>query len=213
MTCVEAGRGAPLRGGGRHQRGREVDLLRRAGRQAGLYACRTRPTLLGPRLASRAPRTLRARRGAGDDGAALVADGNYSAVRELLWGRATHVVWLNFGRWTVFSRVLRRTLARACCAPACPTATVNRCGWRSAPGIRSCSGHGPPSQATAANTPACARIRGSRICAGWRLASRGGWGGDREVGGSRARTVAVVSEARHPPQSWGLLTRLRSDSK
>ena len=78
-----------------------------------------------------------------------VADGNYSAVRELLWGRATHVVWLNFGRWTVFSRVLRRTLAR---------------------------GHGPPSQATAANTPACARIRGSRICAGWRLASRGGWG-------------------------------------
>ncbi|MFO6214694.1 AAA family ATPase, partial [Pseudomonas aeruginosa] len=41
-----------------------------------------------------------------------VADGNYSAVRELLWGRATHVVWLNFGRWTVFSRVLRRTLAR-----------------------------------------------------------------------------------------------------
>ncbi|WP_043174367.1 AAA family ATPase, partial [Pseudomonas aeruginosa] len=41
-----------------------------------------------------------------------VADGNYSAVRELLWGRATHVVWLNFGRWTVLSRVLRRTLAR-----------------------------------------------------------------------------------------------------
>lgn len=30
----------------------------------------------------------------------------------MLWGRATHVVWLNFGRWTVFSRVLRRTLAR-----------------------------------------------------------------------------------------------------
>lgn len=41
-----------------------------------------------------------------------VADGNYSAVRELLWTRATHIVWLNFGRGTVFGRVLRRTLVR-----------------------------------------------------------------------------------------------------
>ncbi|CAI8691265.1 toxin [Burkholderia cepacia] len=41
-----------------------------------------------------------------------VADGNYSAVRDVLWSRATHVVWLNFGRWTVFSRVLWRTLSR-----------------------------------------------------------------------------------------------------
>ncbi|AOK52790.1 toxin [Burkholderia stagnalis] len=41
-----------------------------------------------------------------------VADGNYSAVRDVLWSRATHIVWLNFGRWTVFSRVLWRTLSR-----------------------------------------------------------------------------------------------------
>ncbi|OXJ26084.1 MULTISPECIES: toxin [Burkholderia] len=41
-----------------------------------------------------------------------VADGNYSAVRNVLWSRATHVVWLNFGRRTVFSRVLWRTLSR-----------------------------------------------------------------------------------------------------
>lgn len=43
-------------------------------------------------------------------GACWVADGNYSAVRDLLWSRATHVVWLNYGRFTVFSRLLRRTL-------------------------------------------------------------------------------------------------------
>ncbi len=41
-----------------------------------------------------------------------VADGNYSAVRDVLWPRATHIVWLNHGRWTVFSRVLWRTLVR-----------------------------------------------------------------------------------------------------
>ena len=43
-------------------------------------------------------------------GTCWVADGNYSAVRDLLWSRATHVVWLNYGRFTVFSRLLRRTL-------------------------------------------------------------------------------------------------------
>ncbi|MBD8494001.1 toxin [Pseudomonas syringae] len=41
-----------------------------------------------------------------------VADGNYSAVRDELWSRATHVVWLNYGRWTVFPRVLWRTVHR-----------------------------------------------------------------------------------------------------
>lgn len=45
-------------------------------------------------------------------GACWVADGNYSAVRDVLWSRATHVVWLNYGRFTVFSRLLWRTLSR-----------------------------------------------------------------------------------------------------
>ena len=42
-----------------------------------------------------------------------VADGNYSAVRQLLWARATDIVWLNFSRTVVFTRVVRRTLRRA----------------------------------------------------------------------------------------------------
>lgn len=45
-------------------------------------------------------------------GAHWVADGNYSAARDALWPQATHVVWLNYGRWTVFSRLLWRTLGR-----------------------------------------------------------------------------------------------------
>jgi adenylate kinase family enzyme len=46
-------------------------------------------------------------------GECWVADGNYSAVRDLLWPRATHVVWLNFGRTIVFSRLLWRTIGRS----------------------------------------------------------------------------------------------------
>lgn len=41
-----------------------------------------------------------------------VADGNYAIARDILWPRATHVVWLNYSRWVVFSRVFRRTLRR-----------------------------------------------------------------------------------------------------
>lgn len=41
-----------------------------------------------------------------------IADGNYRLVRELLWSRATHIVWLNFSRFTIFRRVLWRTLSR-----------------------------------------------------------------------------------------------------
>jgi adenylate kinase family enzyme len=62
------------------------------------------------------PRTqtdFEARVAAQTAGEQWVADGNYSAVRHLVWGRATDIVWLNFGRAVVFSRVLRRTLVRA----------------------------------------------------------------------------------------------------
>lgn len=49
---------------------------------------------------------------AATDGDRWVADGNYSAVRHVVWPLATHVIWLNYGRATVFARVLRRTLKR-----------------------------------------------------------------------------------------------------
>ena len=41
-----------------------------------------------------------------------VIDGNYSRMRDVVWPRATTVIWLNFGFRTVFFRALRRTLGR-----------------------------------------------------------------------------------------------------
>ena len=42
-----------------------------------------------------------------------VMDGNYSAVRDIVWGRATAVVWLNYPFRVVLWRCLRRTITRA----------------------------------------------------------------------------------------------------
>ncbi len=41
-----------------------------------------------------------------------VLDGNYSVARDLIWPRATHIVWLDYGRVRTFTQVLRRTLQR-----------------------------------------------------------------------------------------------------
>jgi adenylate kinase family enzyme len=49
---------------------------------------------------------------AATDGDSWVVAGDYSSVRDVLWLRATHIVWLNFSRWVVFSRVVMRTIRR-----------------------------------------------------------------------------------------------------
>lgn len=41
-----------------------------------------------------------------------IIDGNYSRLRDLIWTRATAVIWLNFGFMTVLSRALDRTVDR-----------------------------------------------------------------------------------------------------
>jgi adenylate kinase family enzyme len=41
-----------------------------------------------------------------------VVDGNYSAVREILWQRADTVIWFDLPRGVVMARVVRRTLRR-----------------------------------------------------------------------------------------------------
>src|SRR5579883_1503505 len=45
-------------------------------------------------------------------GDAWVADGNYRQVRDLVWGRADTIVWLDYPLRTVLPRLLRRTLRR-----------------------------------------------------------------------------------------------------
>ncbi len=45
-------------------------------------------------------------------GEGWVVDGNYSVVRHLAWGRAQAIVWLDYPRWFVMQRMLRRTLVR-----------------------------------------------------------------------------------------------------
>lgn len=41
-----------------------------------------------------------------------VLDGGYSDVRDIVWGRADTIVWLDYPMRLVFTRVLRRTIAR-----------------------------------------------------------------------------------------------------
>ena len=41
-----------------------------------------------------------------------VADGNYSKVRDILWGKADTLVWLDYSLPVVMSRILRRTFHR-----------------------------------------------------------------------------------------------------
>ncbi|HVX60286.1 MAG TPA: hypothetical protein VHC19_06790 [Pirellulales bacterium] len=42
-----------------------------------------------------------------------IVDGNYRQLRELVWPRATAIVWLNYSLATVFARAVRRTLRRS----------------------------------------------------------------------------------------------------
>jgi adenylate kinase family enzyme len=55
---------------------------------------------------------FRARVGALVAGDGWVVDGNYSAVRELVWARADTVVWFDLPRRTVMRQILGRTLRR-----------------------------------------------------------------------------------------------------
>ena len=46
---------------------------------------------------------------AATDSPAWVADGNYHTSRDIVWGRAEALVWLDYGFWLSLGRLIRRT--------------------------------------------------------------------------------------------------------
>ncbi len=59
-----------------------------------------------------------------------VTDGNYRAVLPLILARATDLIWLDYSRWVVMSRVVRRSVSRALSANELWPGTGNRESWR-----------------------------------------------------------------------------------
>lgn len=58
------------------------------------------------------PKVFRARVDTALAGDGWTCDGNYSAVRELVWSRADTVVWLDYSLPVIFARLFRRTNRR-----------------------------------------------------------------------------------------------------
>ena len=61
-------------------------------------------------MATRLARVLAVAATTGDG---WVVDGNYSAVRDVVWPRATAIIWLDYDRGVVMRRVLWRSVERA----------------------------------------------------------------------------------------------------
>jgi hypothetical protein len=44
---------------------------------------------------------------------AWISDGHYGLVRDLIWRRATHLIWFDYGHGLIMYRAIRRSMARA----------------------------------------------------------------------------------------------------
>ena len=67
----------------------------------------------GPNWEQATDAQLRERAAGATTGEGWVVDGNYSAVRDVVWPRATAVIWLDYDRGVVMRRVLWRSFERA----------------------------------------------------------------------------------------------------
>lgn len=59
-----------------------------------------------------------------------VCDGNYSQVRERVWSRATHLVWLDYERSVIMPQLFKRSLIRALDGKELYPGTGNRESFR-----------------------------------------------------------------------------------
>ena len=59
-----------------------------------------------------------------------VLDGGYNSIRDVLYRRATHLVWLDYERSVIMARVIRRSLLRAILRNELWAGTGNRERWR-----------------------------------------------------------------------------------
>ncbi len=61
---------------------------------------------------------------------AWVVDGNYGGVRDVVWDRATDIVWLDYSRQVIMPRVILRSVHRAIDRRELWPGTENRESWR-----------------------------------------------------------------------------------
>ena len=59
-----------------------------------------------------------------------VLDGGYNSIRDALYRRATHLVWLDYERSVIMARVIQRSLLRAILRTELWAGTGNRERWR-----------------------------------------------------------------------------------
>lgn len=80
-------------------------------------------------LSKREPKEFARRVSAAAEADEWVLDGAYNKVRDLLWLRATHLVWLDYDRPVVMARVIGRSLARVVLRTELWPGTGNRERW------------------------------------------------------------------------------------
>jgi len=94
----------------------KTTLARELSRRLGVPHVELDPLFWGPNWTPHPQKTARERFAQALAGQAWVTDGNYSFARDLVWGRAATLVWLDYPLpltlWRLTRRTLRRLLAR-----------------------------------------------------------------------------------------------------
>ena len=91
----------------------KTTLARRLAQQRGIPHIELDALHWEPHWTEAAPDVLRARVAAALAGDCWTVDGNYSKVRDLTWGRADTVVWLDYSLPRILWQLTQRTVRRA----------------------------------------------------------------------------------------------------